>query len=285
MDEIETIASYMALYASQPAMQIIQTGFRKQIVDVWGIRPGSQVLEIGCGQGDLTAVLAHVVGPNGHITACDIAGPDYGAPITLGESTDFLKKSPLGSRISFHLQHDLLAEGNDFPEASFDYIVFAHCSWYFDSKDQFLSTLIRIKPWTQFLCFSEWDMMPGEKAQIAHLLSVLIQGQVGVFQSDNTANIRTPLTKNEIKKIFQDTGWIEIIEKNIDSSGLQDGQWEVAVCLSDSMKNAESLGLQPCLLNFLSTELNLLRNTADTLGQKSLSSFAILAKQANVSIN
>lgn len=40
--------------------------------------PGTKVLELGCGQGDTTAVLAELVGDEGHVTAVDPGSPDYG---------------------------------------------------------------------------------------------------------------------------------------------------------------------------------------------------------------
>ena len=101
MNEIESIARCMAAYTQYPDIQLIQTGFRKQIVDAWGIQPGAKILEVGCGQGDMTAVLAHAVGAEGHVTACDTAAPDYGAPVTLGDSTSYLQQSALGARITF----------------------------------------------------------------------------------------------------------------------------------------------------------------------------------------
>jgi cyclopropane fatty-acyl-phospholipid synthase-like methyltransferase len=39
-------------------VELVQTGLRNEIVDAWGIRPGATILEIGWGQGDLTAVPA-----------------------------------------------------------------------------------------------------------------------------------------------------------------------------------------------------------------------------------
>ncbi|MCC8459087.1 class I SAM-dependent methyltransferase [Photorhabdus aegyptia] len=38
-----------------------------------GIRTGMQVLEIGCGAGDLTRLIANRVGPSGHVTAVDVS--------------------------------------------------------------------------------------------------------------------------------------------------------------------------------------------------------------------
>lgn len=41
------------------------------------IEKGSTVLEIGCGQGDTTAVIASMVGENGNVVVVDIADPKY----------------------------------------------------------------------------------------------------------------------------------------------------------------------------------------------------------------
>lgn len=51
---------------------------RMKLVEFWGIMPGSRVLEIGCGQGDCTVVLAEAVGESGHVDAVDPGAPDYG---------------------------------------------------------------------------------------------------------------------------------------------------------------------------------------------------------------
>ncbi|WP_369679968.1 methyltransferase domain-containing protein [Lentzea flaviverrucosa] len=47
---------------------------------------GARVLEFGCGQGDMTAVLADRAGPNGTVVGTDVAPRDYGAPVTEGQS-------------------------------------------------------------------------------------------------------------------------------------------------------------------------------------------------------
>lgn len=55
-----------------------QMDHRLDLVSFWGITPGSRVLEIGCGQGDCTIVLADAVGESGHVDAVDPGAPDYG---------------------------------------------------------------------------------------------------------------------------------------------------------------------------------------------------------------
>jgi protein-L-isoaspartate O-methyltransferase len=55
-----------------------QTAHRIEIIKSWNIElDGARVLEIGCGQGDASVVLASAVG-DGCVTAWDPASPDYG---------------------------------------------------------------------------------------------------------------------------------------------------------------------------------------------------------------
>jgi len=75
-------ASIARLSLHKPAhfsIQHSQTRHRLERVQDWNIPRGSTVLEIGCGQGDCTTVLAHVVGEQGKVVAVDPAGLDYGA--------------------------------------------------------------------------------------------------------------------------------------------------------------------------------------------------------------
>ncbi|MCX4507966.1 hypothetical protein OOK53_36510 [Streptomyces anulatus] len=53
----------MAAADHSPDIQLSQTRHRATLVESWHIEPGSSVLELGCGQGDMTAVLAEAVGP------------------------------------------------------------------------------------------------------------------------------------------------------------------------------------------------------------------------------
>ena len=78
IDNVDAIAK---LYLHEPQhLHIIraQVEQRVQLIRTWGIKPGENVLEIGCGQGDCTLALAVAVGHGGSVTAIDPASLDYG---------------------------------------------------------------------------------------------------------------------------------------------------------------------------------------------------------------
>src|SRR4051794_2160858 len=99
--EVRELAALMAAHELSPDEQLRQTAFRAALVDEWKIPVGARVLEVGCGQGDTTAVLADAVGEHGRVVAVDLGGHAYGAPISLGDSAAHLSAGPLGSRIRF----------------------------------------------------------------------------------------------------------------------------------------------------------------------------------------
>lgn len=76
------------------SIQHSQTFHRLVILQHWNIPTNSKVLELGCGQGDCTTVLAYAVGEQGMVVAVDPAELDY------GESSRFLYPAacPNGAR-------------------------------------------------------------------------------------------------------------------------------------------------------------------------------------------
>lgn len=119
-------------------IQQVQLQHRLELVEAFEIQRGMRVLEIGCGQVDTTVALADAVGENGYVVAIDIASPDYGAPITLGQATNRIKKTSLGERISFHFKKEI--DGLELSEP-FDVAVLSHCSWYFKRPEELLYIL------------------------------------------------------------------------------------------------------------------------------------------------
>ncbi|WP_047985668.1 class I SAM-dependent methyltransferase [Ornithinibacillus californiensis] len=230
---LNTILACMATSKEAYEIQKVQTAHRIKLVESWGMEEGSKILEIGCGQGDTTAVLAYYTGETGLVHGVDIGPPTYGAPITLGESTDYLKQSKLGKQIKINFNMDILSPDVDFPEDAFDYVVFSHCSWYMKSTSELLHMMKKVRKWAKQLCFAEWSTTIHSLEQYPHLLAILIQAQYEAFKQNSESNVRTILTPPEIRTVVEDAGWKVLEETTIHSQDLQDGQWEVDMVKHD----------------------------------------------------
>ncbi|MFJ3174834.1 methyltransferase domain-containing protein [Streptomyces roseus] len=273
-----SLAAGMAASDHSPDIQLSQTRHRATVVASWQIAPGATVLELGCGQGDMTAVLAEAVGPEGRVVAVDVAAPSYGSPVTLGESAARLAAGPLGPRIDFRFGTDVLDPAVDFPESTFDHVVLAHCSWYFASVAQLRDTLARVRPWARRLCFTEWDVTPASGDQLAHLLAVLIQGQFEAAGSHGQGNVRTPFSREALLRLLPGTGWTADGSRSVDTEGLQDGDWEVAAGLS-LVETQERLAVLPePVRQLLLTQADVLRAIAKPHGNRPLAAYSVTAR-------
>lgn len=264
----QEIAQRMAAFSASRETQVRQTAFRCALAEFWGVSEGDRVLEIGCGQGDTTAVLA---ARGASVMAVDPAPPTYGAPVTLGEATAHLATTDLGARIDFRLDFDPLSES--FPEDAFDAVVLAHCSWYFASEETLRATLARVRFWAPRLLFSEWGLRPTTSASLGHLLAVTIQAQVEAFRPVSEANVRTPLTDDRLWELLGEAGWRVVREERIDSSELDDGRWEMDAALGVSLE-----GLPPRLRSAVETQREIVRSLR--VGARSLDSYALIAERA-----
>jgi SAM-dependent methyltransferase len=273
----EQLASMIAASEFGLEEQTRQIQFRRRLVERWRLAPGSRLLEIGCGQGDMTAVLADAVGPTGHITAVDLADPCYGAPSTIGESTERLSRSPLGDRIEFRFLFDVLDPANRFADDCFDAVVMAHCTWYFQSVDQLLSTFRAVLPWAPRLLLSEWDLQPASLDQLPHLLAVLIQGQVEAFKTTSHANVRTPYSRERLRELLAASGWRIGTEEPVDTSDLADGRWETQAALDNSLDEAQEQDLAPKFQALLRSQLDLLSGLATG---RSLPAYSVIAERS-----
>jgi SAM-dependent methyltransferase len=271
-------ADQIAALCTEPGkarqIQLVQTEFRQQVCDAWDLKKGSRVLEIGCGQGDMTAVLADRVGPDGHVTAVDLADPSYGAPLTLQQATDRLKQTVLGERINFRFQFDLL--DNDFEDDSFEVVLLAHCSWYFADRAQLTDTLREAARLAPRLAFSEWDLSITHLEQASHLLAALIQGGVEAFRPDGAGNIRSPFSLHEFREIIAAAGWKETSLTGLDTTRLQDARWEIDMALSE----ARPLPNMPKkLIDFLAVQRGVLERLSRQVSPAPLPSYAMLAER------
>ncbi|MFF7189119.1 methyltransferase domain-containing protein [Streptomyces sp. NPDC008222] len=272
-----SLAAGMAAADHSPDVQLTQTRHRAALVASWQIAPGSTVLELGCGQGDMTAVLAEAVGPEGRVVAVDVAEPSYGAPVTLGESAARLTAGPLGPRIDFRFGTDVLDPSVDFPDGTFDHVVLAHCSWYFASIGQLRDTLARVRSWARRLWFTEWDLTPASDDQLAHLLAVLIQGQIEAAGSPGQGNVRTPFSREALLRLLPEAGWTADGSGSVDTEELQDGDWEVAACLDLAGAEERLAVLSEPVRQLVLSQADVLRAVAKPRGNRALGAYTVTA--------
>ncbi|KAF2278872.1 S-adenosyl-L-methionine-dependent methyltransferase [Westerdykella ornata] len=220
------------------SIQHSQTLHHLALVQHWNIPNGSKVLDLGCGQGDCTTVLASAVGEQGSVVAVDPAELDYGAPYTLGQAQNHISQGPLGSRITFVQQspQDYLSSLPASSESkAFDAVVLAHCLWYFSSPSLILDTFRALKQHSKRLLVAEWSLSATHPSAQPHVLAALTQAALECHKSKSESNVRTVLSPKRLTELALAAGWQLKSETRVQpGEGLLDGQWEVSACLSDS---------------------------------------------------
>lgn len=267
----ENTAAFLAKYNlfKEDNIQQVQLQHRLDLVKVFGIQNGMRVLEIGCGQGDTTVALADAVGENGQVVAIDIASPDYGAPLTLGQATNIIKGSPLGNRITFQFEMDFDQFASDTP---FDVAVLSHCSWYFKQPEDLLRYFKKLHTMTKEICFAEWDLDFTSLNQRAHFCAASILALYSNFVN-NEGNIQNLFHKKQIQQLLEEAGFQIEKQSIVDATYLQDGQWEKS--FANSIRNEFSKS--PTMIQTLVTSYYELMNASKD-EEHSLNSFVYCAK-------
>jgi Methylase involved in ubiquinone/menaquinone biosynthesis len=258
-------------------VQRAQTEYRLRLADFWEIHAGASVLEIGCGQGDMTAVLACRAGADGFVHGTDIASGSYGTPVTLEHARENLLSSPLVARLRIDFDTDILSP--DFkPFITYDYAVLAHSAWYFSSREELRRVLEKARSCARKLCVAEWDARVQNSKQLPHWNAAMIQAVCACFDCANFSNIRTLLTRADIASIAQSAGWSCKAEQSIDTAVLQDGKWEIEMVareFPELLQNAQ--GMPQKLKDMLLSQIKELAN-ADLRAVLPLNGFALLAE-------
>lgn len=275
LDDSE-LAAMMATVPGSKIIQQHQTAYRVALAKRWQIQPGMKILELGCGQGDMTAVLAAAVGETGHVEAYDLAPATYGVPITIGDAQEHLQKSAVGQQITVHLETDVLAASVSYEPRQFDAVVIAHAAWYFASLDQLKDTLTKVSPWVKQIYFAEWDIVPTQTAQIPHQLAVLIQSQYEAFKENSFANIRTLVTRQWMQQTLTELGFKRQVVGNQDSLAMEDGQWEADYVVDEAAVEFTQANLPEKFRQLLLSEVAVLKATPHE-HVKALDSFVITA--------
>ncbi|KAL7959424.1 S-adenosyl-L-methionine-dependent methyltransferase [Trichoderma compactum] len=226
-----TVAKYHIISPDFPGhleLEISQAEHRINFTNFWQIAPGSRVLEIGCGQGTTTVVLAEAVGPTGHVDAVDPGPPEYGSPWTLAQAQEHLSAGVVGDRISWHFADpiDYLAENAD---KSWDYVVFAHCIWYFDSPATLTKMLGALRGRAKSLLIAEYALKATQTNALPHVLASVARATLEAHNKASMANIRCLSSPGAISDATKETGWV-LDEETIvvPEETLLDGHWETS---------------------------------------------------------
>lgn len=217
---------------------------RKNLCNSWDIAEGAHLLDIGCGQGDSTLVLATVVGPAGHITGVDTGPPDYGAPYTLAQAQAYILASSLGTRITF-LREDP-SKTLEKTAVTFDGAVFCHSLWYFANSSIVEHLFLSLaKAGVPRVYIAEWDGEAKNATQEPHRLAAQAQKLLHSLRPAerehglDEPNIRGALLPQDILKLACTAGWRVAQQGSIETPpGMLDGHWEVKFVLSDSFQRS-----------------------------------------------
>jgi ubiquinone/menaquinone biosynthesis C-methylase UbiE len=232
-DEVRT-SLYKLLPNETDASNNSQLQLRLKILTSWfGDLPlaaaslsNSTVLEIGCGQGDMTVPLAHFAG---EVLAVDPASLDYGSPETLGQAQNRISKSELGRKIQW-VRSDPI-EYLKTLDVHPDFVVLAHSIFYIASETYFSELLQSLKSFSSGgkdgketrLLIAEWGMRTSTPAAEAHVLAAKAQA----INPLTDGNVRTIVPPERIKKIATDASWKIEREAWIEAPDVQDGEWEL----------------------------------------------------------
>ncbi|KDQ65061.1 hypothetical protein JAAARDRAFT_28724 [Jaapia argillacea MUCL 33604] len=215
-------------------VQLSQTLERLLLISNWDIAPGSTVLEVGCGQGDCTAALAEIVGPEGHVDALDPAPLDYGAPFTLFQAQSHLSASDLGPRITWINKETPTHLSSLPPTSQYTHSILAHSLWYFSSPSSLSTTLQLLATHSGRICLAEWSLSSANPDAQPHILAALTQASLECRKSTSESNVRTVLSPKAIKDLAGDAGLKLISEGFVTpDEGVHDGRWEVQATLSE----------------------------------------------------
>lgn len=275
-----------AFRALNPGREDVAHQFRHRLdlARFWSVKDGDCILEIGCGQGETTVILAALVGESGRIVAVDKSPESYGIP-TLGESHAFVKSLSLGARIDFLTSTNLLAPQFDFPRDHFSLVVFPHSPWYMDSEEELRRLFTRTRGWAKRLGYAEWDLRPQDVKQTAHLIAVLLQAHIQAIhleqtgQHDQRGNIRTLILPGVARRLAEEAGW-NIVEEMVrpTSTALRAGKTsEIAKAITMANEIDRALDNSRPTQALMRSMSELLKNVSSSRNI-SLSTYAFAAK-------
>ncbi|KAL2206786.1 S-adenosyl-L-methionine-dependent methyltransferase [Sarocladium strictum] len=204
----QKLLSYL-LDQSNPDHDLASLEHRQQLVSAWEIPSGSAILEIGCGQGDFTVVLADAVGSDGLVVSIDPSPLDWGTP-PIVDAQAHLGVSPIGSRIQFlNVDPATYLTNRESTSPPFDFIVFGYCIWFFDRPNVLPDLLAAARPHARSVLISEFSFSTSLLEAVPHVLVAEYNAVFEAVAADSRSiwNVRYPLSPPQMQRAVEDAGW------------------------------------------------------------------------------
>ena len=112
-----------------------QTAVREAYLELLGVAPGEQVLDLGCGTGVVARAAARRVGPNGRVVALDPS------PVMLAVGREIAEREGILDRIEFRIGD---VRELPFPEATFDVVLAITTLSHTTDAERALPELLRV---------------------------------------------------------------------------------------------------------------------------------------------
>lgn len=192
-----------------PAHTLAAIKHRQRLVRFWGITRGASILEIGCGQGDCTVVLADAVGPEGVVVGIDPGSDDYGIP-SLGRAHKHVKASVVGKQIEFVRSDAAGFLTSPTVLDRYDFIVLAHCVWYLAGPDLLaeIFELARRYARAPTVLLAEYGSVTSVPAAIPHVLAaVAVSALESLLSTTSFRNIKCAVSPRQMRDAAAKSSW------------------------------------------------------------------------------